>query len=297
MSAGRIGGAARAARRVEAAGEAPAPAGLTPAAVLAAPGGGAPIEVEIAAGPGPARRAAARIALAAPYRPTPGDRVLVAPAGDDLYVVGLIEAARPPEIPLPDGAAVRVREGAAEIVDPAGRVVARYQGGALEISAPAGDLTLAAPAGRIALRSGHDIDLCAARDVQQRAGRRVDVVAGRGEASTRLRVGAAATALETRKLEVDARSSRLRTDEAAVLAGKIATTAGAIVQQVERLELTATRLVERTRDTYRDASDLAQTRVGRARTVVKELYALYTGRTAMVSEEDTSIDGRRVLLG
>ena len=75
------------------------------------------------------------------------------------------------------------------------------------------------------------------------------------------------------------------------------TTASSLVQNVERFELTATRLVERTRDAFRDATELAQTRAGRARTLVKGAFALYSRRTALASTEDTSIDGSKVLLG
>jgi hypothetical protein len=43
--------------------------------------------------------------------------------------------------------------------------------------------------------------------------------------------------------------------------------------------------------------DLAQTRVGRARTIVSSLFTLQTQRTVIQSKEDTSIDGRKILLG
>ena len=87
------------------------------------------------------------------------------------------------------------------------------------------------------------------------------------------------------------------TAQATVLAERIATTASVLVQNVERFELTATRIVEKTRDVFRDASNLAQTRVGRARTIVKEAFSLYSRRTWMASTEDTSIDGSKILLG
>jgi hypothetical protein len=37
--------------------------------------------------------------------------------------------------------------------------------------------------------------------------------------------------------------------------------------------------------------------VGRARTLVRNTYALWSRRTVLTSSEDTSIDGRKVLLG
>jgi hypothetical protein len=37
--------------------------------------------------------------------------------------------------------------------------------------------------------------------------------------------------------------------------------------------------------------------VGRARTLVKDVYAVLSRRTVMTSQEDTSIDGSKILLG
>ena len=69
------------------------------------------------------------------------------------------------------------------------------------------------------------------------------------------------------------------------------------MQEVERFELTAGRLVEKTRDTFREASDLVQTRAGRMRTLVARGYSLLSSRTALTSKRETSIDGSKILLG
>ena len=105
------------------------------------------------------------------------------------------------------------------------------------------------------------------------------------------------TRLASARLEVKADHSRLVTAQAAVVAQRIATTAGTLVQSVERFELTATRLIEKTRDAFRDAEGLIQTRAGRARTIVKDAFSLHARRTSMASTEDTSIDGNKILLG
>jgi len=178
---------------------------------------------------------------------------------------------------LPDGETIAIVDGAAEIRDASGALLVSYRGGAATICAPSGDLTLAAPHGRVVIRSGADVEVDAARDLVQRAGRRAAVSAP--------------------LLDVEAGESRVTTGQASILAQRIVTTATAISQQTERFELAATRLFEKTRDTYREAADLYQTRAGRARTLVDDLYALYARRTAIASKEETSIDGSKVLLG
>jgi Protein of unknown function (DUF3540) len=184
-------------------------------------------------------------------------------------------------LPVAGGGTVTVRGDTVEIADAEGRVVVRWAGGSAEIVAPAGNLTLAAPAGKVVLRAGTE----------------VEIAVGPEGAAPQLRVGAIETRLEALRLEVKAAHSRVVTEQASVVAQRIATTASMLVQNVERFELTATRIVEKTRDVFRDATDLAQTRVGRARTIVKDAYSLYSRRTSMASTEDTSIDGSKILLG
>lgn len=67
--------------------------------------------------------------------------------------------------------------------------------------------------------------------------------------------------------------------------------------EVGKLEVRAARLVERVFEAYREVDELLQTRAGRVRTLVRGALDLLSGSTNIVSEEDTSIDGKRVLLG
>ncbi len=207
--------------------------------------------------------------------------MLVADGGGELYVIGVLHAAGAPAMEIPGGGAVTLRGDAVELTDAEGRVVVRYANGSAEIAAPSGDLTLAAPSGRVLVRAAEEV-----------------AIAVGGEAGApQLTVGAAETRLETERVSVKAEESRLVTGQASVVARRIVTTASVLAQTVERFELTATRLVEKTRDAFRDASDLSQTRVGRARTIVKTAFSLYARRTSLTSSEETSIDGSKVLLG
>jgi hypothetical protein len=263
---------------------------LRPAAVVALGEDPTRIAIRFSTGGERTRAATARLALASPYRPAEGDRVLVAGSGDELYVIGVLHTSTPQAVPLPDGGSFTLHERAAEIRDAAGRLLVRYEGGRAEIAAPTGDLTLSAPEGNIVLRSGKDIRLDASGTAAIGAGLEEG-------ASPQLRIGAAVTRITAERLEVKADESRVHAGQATVIADRISTTANAVIQTVERFELTATRLVERTRDTFREASDLAETRAGRARTLVKDVYSLFSRRTTLASTEDTSIDGSKILLG
>lgn len=67
--------------------------------------------------------------------------------------------------------------------------------------------------------------------------------------------------------------------------------------EVGKLEVHAARIVERAAEVYRDVESLLHTRAGRVRTLVRGALDLLAGTTHIASEEDTSIDGKRVLLG
>ena len=238
-------------------------AAVRPATIVALSTEPGRVRVRASSGSGGGRtlEAEARLAVAAPYRAAEGDRVLLAGGDDELYVIGVLHTKSPPTLPLPGGGSVAVIGEGVEIRDEAGRLLVRYAGGSAEIAAPDGDLTLAAPLGRVVLRSGTDIDVEAAR------------------------------------LSVRTDESHIITGQATLLAQRITTTASVLSQSVERFELTATRLVERTRDAFRETADLAQTRAGRMRTLVKDVCSIYSRRTVMASREDTSIDGSKILLG
>ncbi|MFO0549119.1 MAG: DUF3540 domain-containing protein [Polyangiaceae bacterium] len=63
-------------------------------------------------------------------------------------------------IVLADGARVVVGDRTCVIADPAGRVLVRYRGdGSLELANATGDITLAAPQGRVVLTSGEGVEV------------------------------------------------------------------------------------------------------------------------------------------
>ena len=205
------------------------------------------------------REVRARIAVPA-YRPTEGDRVLILDAGDERYVIGVLRAAAGLEAALPDGSSVRVHDGAAEIRDREGRLRVRYRDGSAEIASPEGDLVVDTP-GRVVVRSGAGI------------------------------------ALEAPELTAKADRAELAAGTASITAERIVSAARIIAQSAERFEVSAGRLVEKARDVYREATELSQTRAGRMRQLIGDVFSVHAKRTQIDSEDDTSIDGKRVLLG
>ncbi len=89
----------------------------------------------------------------------------------------------------------------------------------------------------------------------------------------------------------------LRASEVETAADLVQTTASEVVTKAGRVEVEASRVVERAGDTYRHVEGLAELQAGRARTLIEGAYQLAAKRTTVQSDEDTIIDGKRVLLG
>jgi hypothetical protein len=70
-----------------------------------------------------------------------------------------------------------------------------------------------------------------------------------------------------------------------------------ITARAERLEVSADRIVETATATYRRAEELSQTSAKQVRTIVDETCEIQAKRTVIASDDDTVIDGKRVLLG
>lgn len=198
---------------------------------------------------------------------------------------------------LPKGESVTLENGGIALRDAEGRVLVRYADGVAEVVSPKGDLILAAPAGRVVLRSGLDVEIEAARDVVQHASRKVSISAGADRGRPAVAVEGDRVSVSTHTLEAQAVESRLVTGKATVIAQHIATLAKHAATTVDRWELRATRMVHAARDAFVDVTDLAQSRLGRARVLVKGAYTLRARRAMVASKEETKVDGKKVLLG
>jgi hypothetical protein len=147
-------------------------------------------------------------------------------------------------------------------LDPQVLTVRTTDDGGIELVLPHGDLRLRAADGRILLDAARGIDV---------------VTKGR--------------------LGIDAVHLDVTTREATILADAIRTTAEEIATTVARFELRAHRIVESSVDAVRTCEGLLHIAAARARAVVSGAYEVIAKRTSIVSDEDTTIDGKRVLLG
>ena len=66
---------------------------------------------------------------------------------------------------------------------------------------------------------------------------------------------------------------------------------------VDVLDTVCGRLSERITNSFRHIENLEETKAGRLRTIVRERFALRAKQTSILSEEDVTIDGKKIHLG
>jgi hypothetical protein len=211
-----------------------------------------------------------------------------------LHSLALARKPRSEIISAADGARAEAVDGGISFFDPAGRLLIRYEDGALTVRPPEGDLVLGSATGAVRIAAATDVVVDAQRDVVLHAPRKVELGANAGP---RLTLDPKRAAMQAEEVVLRADRTRIEGGEAVVAADEIAMTAKKIVATAERWETVAAKAVLRTREMVHDVTGVLSQRLGRFRGVVREAYALRTGRTDLRSKEDTAIDGRRVLLG
>jgi len=176
-----------------------------------------------------------------------------------------------PRIETPLGASATVEGDTLVVRDPRGEIVVKYDAatGSATIAAPGGDLRLAAPSGKVVIDAGTDLELSAR----------------------------AKTSIHSVELEADADLTHLRSKALDLASGAIQASAQTVVIGVGRWNMTAERVIEKATDVFRNIEGVIETRAGRLRSLIRGATQMRSGTTSITSKEDTSVDGRRVLLG
>lgn len=248
-------------------------------------------------------RSSARLAVSG-YDPAPGDGVLVTRADDGvLYVLGVVRALRAaPVLRASDGTVAALeRDGAEEVLrvrDADGHVLVEHR--------PSEGRCVVRASGDLAFHAGGDLDLDADGAVNIRAGTdlrlegrgdvRLSAHDHDGDEASALDMRGGRTALRTRRLAAKLERADVQLDESNLVVGTLRTVARHVTQKVERIETTAERLVERTRESWRETEGLSQTRAGRLRLVARGALAAI-GETALLkAEEGVKIKGEKIYL-
>lgn len=235
-----------------------------------------------------------------------GDRVLVAgersAAG---FIIGVLQSAGAASIRLPDGSGARVQgqgpEPSIAVHDGEGRVVFEYQPHRRRgiLRAPAGDLQLAAPDGRIEFTAAKGIH-CATQGRLSLRGEKGVTLAAPGPESgpdQSLGIDAQGARLGVQRLEVTAGEGQVRMRQAELNAQRVHSTVESARLTYGKLEVSAQRLLERSGQAIRQVLALCQVSAERMRTLVTGSHQMHSGRTTILGREEVRIDAEKINLG
>jgi len=234
------------------------------------------------------------------YRPSVGDRVIVTDDGEGCVVVAVLRAATPPGLVSASGAEARLMGDGIAVFDRQGACLVRARGSGVEVAPSTGDLLLSAPQGRIRLSAAEDIEIEGQRDVTLKAARRVEARAGASADSDlpdRLVLDDKGALLTGRRVELRGTLARIIAGRADLVSREVRVSANTVSTTARKIETTTERAVLRAKEVVHEVAELLETRAGRLRTLVRGALSVRSRATTMKSEGDTSIDGKRVLLG
>jgi hypothetical protein len=203
----------------------------------------------------------------------------------------------------PDGGSVSVAGDALEFRDRAGNLLVRYEDGEVVVAPPSGDLRLVAPSGRVHIEGAVDVAIVAGRDIGLAAGRSVEAGLEPSPAQTdddkrsRLRLDGRGAKLSGHSVELSSHRLRAVADVMDHVASRFRLVAHTVETRASDVSTVAELVKVEANELRQDIVGLFESRARRVRALVADSFSLTSKSTTMRSDEDTSIDGRRVLLG
>lgn len=214
-------------------------------------------------------------------------------------------ALQAPQLVAPSGISARLDGDAIALADTQGRIVARLTADTIEIVADRRDLVLRAPSGRVhieaaldvELKAGRDLTTAAGRDLQLQGSRAASLSASHSERAAYVKVEGDKAQVSARRLDLFAEHAHGALGVVSVLAKRIATRVDTLTTEARAHEISASSVAVKARDLLHEAAGSIETRAASARSIISGLFALHSERTTIVSKEETSVDGKKILLG
>jgi hypothetical protein len=174
-------------------------------------------------------------------------------------------------VETPSGASAAVEHDSIIVRDASGDIVVVYDAltGSATIAAPRGDLNLQASKGAVRISAASDLELVAGANMR----------------------------VQSEQLDLAVSTAKLKAGFAELAADALRVVSPGVTLGIGRLQLDAQRVFQHALETYHEVEGAIETRAGRVRTLVKGATQVFSKSTSVVSEEDTFLDGRRVLLG
>lgn len=259
--------------------------------------GGAPLE--------------AATALAGGAPPEPGDEVLMlSESADRHWIVGVIgrarsESAAARQVTAPNGAVAGLEQGESGVRlvvrESSGRLLFEHdpESGRSAVHVAAGDLALHVPDGALTLAAGKGLRLEAAQEVEivGREGVKLRCDGDDAQSASRLELAGGQARLAAGSLLLAVRDASLVTERARLAAATLSANVRRARTRFGTLDLSAERLVQRTRESYVDVREVYRLRAGRLWGTVAGALQLKGETATLRARRRVKIDGERIDLG
>jgi hypothetical protein len=217
---------------------------------------------------------------------------------------GSVEPIEPQAIETAEGARASIdgSEGDARIRvhDERGALIFEYRPaeGRSVVYAPSGNLELRADSGSIDLVAAEAVRVKSTRAVVIESEEAVHLEAtDRGKASvSRLSLLRRAMVMAAPLVSTRAAKSEVEADVVEVKARESTSTVEHVRQVVETLETSASRILERAKESYREVEGLSQTRAGRLRMVAEKTLHVLGQRTLIKAYEDMKLRAEKIYI-
>ena len=241
--------------------------------------------------------------------PSTGDSVLVMEDGTgDFFVIGILTRAASDffqdRLQTADGAfAAIVRSEKGETLnvysesnallfeyDPMSKKARLFsESENVAFEAPGGDIEIAA-AGSIRLK-GHHVEVSGTSGIDFSVGKMVETL------KTALTLLPGKMDVSAQEIKISARRASLFLDEARNIFKSAFYKIGTVKLLADKMETTASTLVEKTKNTYRTMENLNQVKAGRMRVLVHKAFHLKSKSSVIKAEDDVKIKGEKIHLG
>ncbi len=250
----------------------------------------------------------AQNALITSYTPRLGDKVLV--CGESLnvcYITGLLSqqtSDKKKKIESASGAkAILNDENEREILaieDKHGHVIFEYDTATAKskVYAPTGDLSFNAPNGNVEINSGQQITLRSIGSVtlESLTAAQISVSSPDNKRSS-VNITENGILLSSEKLGLNAQKANFNINKAHYNGSLFKASLRNSKLMIGKIETTASRVIGRFKNVYKQVEELHQTRAKRIRTLVDDEYQLRSQNCNINAEKTVKIDGEKIHLG
>lgn len=171
--------------------------------------------------------------------------------------------------------------------------------GRCRVDLPSGDMTVSASGGRMVFSASDGIRFSSGRtlELQSREKVRFAVTDPENRDRSALCLDAAGMSANGDRLDLSARSSRMDLETLRFQGRRFIGTLGEARLTLDRLEITASDIVQKAASLFQSVEDLFQTTAGRIRTLVDGTCHLKTRKLFLKAGEDVKIKGEKIHLG